>query len=591
MPSPISSGTPPSAPRSEARDPFAAQVRLSRMHTRLVPMRSDGVGYSIDPAASGWFALPVSRGFAGYGLGRALGLLLDAMRGLSALNETTSESGEPFAHGEFTPLQLRVDPLGVCRLVPLTTRHYVSEYVAPPRASLGFLSPERLIAEKVGLRADVFSAGVLLWEALAGRRLIEADRAEVIVERLLSRKIRVPALPPQLDWATPLKVEVERALSVNQQRRFADCAEFSEVILRLVQDRVARHDEIAAFFATNFDASASGPGCQPVSPNPGSVFGEVPTANRGATIRMLPAVSLTPARSAAMPNEAGPPRHTTLKMNVTLKMPRVPLPLLDDQAADIIAPPAPWAPPALGAARPASPPLPLPSIPPARRSSPPPLPHLRRKQPSLPPPLPVAPSAPESLPGSTSPAPPLLELEEPEACAPAEPRVATQSPPELTLTTPVPTQLSLLHASSSATSFPPTATEPPPEPASVSSRKWPLTTLAVGLALVTAAAAAKKIAGEAAHASTASARSAAGLVASTAIGGSTSSAARARAELPHVRPSEDEAGDHAVPENRLPVQAATATPSAERSAAPASRPPVNRSAATGALPLGKDYGI
>jgi eukaryotic-like serine/threonine-protein kinase len=101
--------------------------------------------------------------------------LLDAMRGPSALNETTTESGESFAHGECTPMQFRVDSLGVCRLVPLTPRHYVSEYEAPPREALGFLSPERLIAEKVGLRADVFSAGVLLWEALAGRRLIDGD--------------------------------------------------------------------------------------------------------------------------------------------------------------------------------------------------------------------------------------------------------------------------------------------------------------------------------------------------------------------------------------------------------------------------------
>src|SRR4051794_27165108 len=106
--------------RAEKRDPFAAQMRLSHRHTRLVPMQRNGVGYAIDPAAAKWFELPLSRGFAGYGLRRALRLLLDAMAGLSALNETTDESGQAFAHGEFTPLQFRVDPLGVCRLVPLT---------------------------------------------------------------------------------------------------------------------------------------------------------------------------------------------------------------------------------------------------------------------------------------------------------------------------------------------------------------------------------------------------------------------------------------------------------------------------------------
>ncbi|MEI9951045.1 MAG: hypothetical protein WDO74_19230 [Pseudomonadota bacterium] len=222
-------------------------------------MRRSGSGYSIEPATADWFELPASRGFAGYGLGRALGLLLDAMRGLSALHETNALSGEPFAHGEFAPLHFRVDPLGVCRLVPLTTRHYVSEDVPPPQAALGFLSPERLIAEKVGVRADVFSAGVLLWEALSGRRLTEEHSVEAIIERLLSRTLRVPPLPPQLAWATPLKLEVERALSVNQQRRFADCQEFSAAIRRVAQDRVASHQEIAAFFAALREPSLSPP--------------------------------------------------------------------------------------------------------------------------------------------------------------------------------------------------------------------------------------------------------------------------------------------------------------------------------------------
>jgi len=277
-------------------------------------MRRTGTGYSIDPATSDWLELPASRGFAGYGLGRALGLLLDAMQGLSALNETATASGERFAHGEFAPLQFRVDPLGVCRLVPLTTRHYISEDVPPPRATLGFLSPERLTADKVGVRADVFSAGVLLWEALAGRRLTDEASSEVTAQRLLGQKLLVPPLPPQLAWATPLKVEVERALSLNQQRRFADCAEFSAVILRLARDRVASHAEIAAFFAANLQPS---PSSAPAS--------HERLVTRGATLKMPPVpASADPAsNSGAAAGVAR--RHDTLKMNVTLSMAQVPL--------------------------------------------------------------------------------------------------------------------------------------------------------------------------------------------------------------------------------------------------------------------------
>ena len=297
--------------RLEADDPFAEQLRLSSVHTRLVPMRQIGVGYSIDPASAGWFVLPASRGFAGYGLGRALRLLLDVTQGLSALHATSAVNGEPFAHGEFAPLHFRVDSLGVCRLVPLTTRHYVSEYVPAPRAALGFLSPERLIAEKVGVRADVFSVGVLLWEALAGRRLTELHSSEAILKCFLNQSLRVPPLPPQLAWATPLKAQAERALSVNQQRRFADCAELSATILSVAHDHLASHSEIVAFFSAMAKPSPGSP--PPMSSSPPS---SIPSSHerliaaRGTTLRM-PSRVLTPPSTRA-PLLRSPPRATPL---------------------------------------------------------------------------------------------------------------------------------------------------------------------------------------------------------------------------------------------------------------------------------------
>jgi hypothetical protein len=592
MPPLLPSERPASASRSETQDPFAAQLRLSRMHTRLVPMQRIGLGYAIDPAAAGWFELPASRGFAGYGLARALGLLLDAMRGLSALSETVTEAGEVFAHGEFNPLHFRVDPLGVCRLVPLTARHYESEYVAPPRAALGFLSPERLIAEKVGLRADVFSAGVLLWEALAGRRLMEADRADVILERLFSRKIRVPPLPPQLAWATPLKAEVERALSVNQQHRFADCAEFSDVILRLVQDRVASHDEVAAFFRSNFDA----------------------------TVKMLPAVALGSATPrAARGDDSAPQRHTTLKMNVTLRMAHVPLPLFDDQppptaaASAAISAPTPTSTPApspISAPTPslALPPLPAshlprrmspPPLPPAGRSSPPPLPPLPAR-PTRPPPLPSLTQAPRSslpsqhlpvlmpapVPEPTLPAPLMLEFEQPEADAGGPAAAAT---PDRGTTTPVPTQISFLHPST-VSSIAPTTTEAAPNPPSLARQNRSLPALvAVVVTLIAGATAALKI------------------TVSQATPTSTSSATtgvqrRIPAALGAPASTITDSPGHAAPADTLlstepnrgfapPARAPELTPNSAHSIVPGLRMPSTRPAPSSTLPRGKDYGI
>jgi len=259
--------------RPESADPFAMQLALSRVHARLVPMQRDELGYSLDPVAANWLALPADRGFAGYGLGRALRMLLDVLRGLTALHDTFDAGGVDFAHGEVALTQLRVDGDGVCRLVPLTARHSAPQSL-PALEALGYLAPERLLGESVDARADVFSAGVLLWEALAGRRLFNETVADVIVDRLMGEKLQMPQLPPELAWAIPLKSIAARSLSVDPHQRFADCAELATAISIVARDRVVTHAEIASFFGPQLRSLGSVAQQRPV-PSRSSTFPSV----------------------------------------------------------------------------------------------------------------------------------------------------------------------------------------------------------------------------------------------------------------------------------------------------------------------------
>ena len=259
--------------RPESADPFAMQLALSRVHARLVPMQLGERGYALDPSAEGWFELPAGRGFAGYGLARALRMLLDVLRGLTALHDTFDAEGINFAHGEVALTHLRVDNEGVCRLVPLAARHSAADS-RPPVEALGHLAPERLLGEPVDARADVFSAGVLLWEALAGRRLFSETSSEAIIDRLMGEKLQMPQLPPELAWAIPLKSIAARALSVDPYQRFADCAELATAIAIVARERVATHAEITGFFGPNLRSSGSVAQPRPV-PSRSSTFPSV----------------------------------------------------------------------------------------------------------------------------------------------------------------------------------------------------------------------------------------------------------------------------------------------------------------------------
>ncbi|HET7545467.1 MAG TPA: hypothetical protein VFK05_36620 [Polyangiaceae bacterium] len=250
-------------------------------------MQRDELGYTLDPSARGWLELPAAAGLAGYGLGRALRMLLDVLRGLTALHDTFDAQGVNFVHGEVALTQFRVDSEGVCRLVPLTSRH--SSPDSRPRVEvLGYLAPERLLGEPVDVRADVFSAGVLLWEALAGRRLFSETSTDAIIDRLMGEKLPMPQLPPELAWAIPLKSIAARALSVDPYQRFADCAELATAIAIVARERVASHGEIAAFFG-------------PQMPSGGSVAQPRPVPTRSST---FPSVSLpvAPASVSAPPS-------------------------------------------------------------------------------------------------------------------------------------------------------------------------------------------------------------------------------------------------------------------------------------------------
>ena len=288
---------------------FSAQLELTRIHPALAPMREVSGGYALDTAAaSGWVALSSSRGLAGYGLSRALRILLDLLAGLTALHETQTEAGAGFVHGELSPAFVRVDQQGIARLVPLAPWHFSADS-APLPEHLGHVAPERLLGDEVDRRADVFSAGVLLWEALAGRRLFEDHSVDQIVVRLLGGKIQVPALPPELSWAIPLKAVAMRALSVDPAQRFADCPELAFAIEAVTRGRVASHAQVAAHFALRERSPSSLPPRLPGVP----VFEQEFRSSHKSSLSALvaPRLSVTPSPSELESAPEARPRRRT----------------------------------------------------------------------------------------------------------------------------------------------------------------------------------------------------------------------------------------------------------------------------------------
>jgi serine/threonine-protein kinase len=104
------------------------------------------------------------------------------------------------------------------------------------------MAPEQIREMDVDRRADVFSAGVVLFEALANTRLFGAENALATMRRVLTDPPPDPAKYPSIPG--PLHAVVAKALSHDRDARFADCAELAAAIAQRYAP--ATHGEVAA---------------------------------------------------------------------------------------------------------------------------------------------------------------------------------------------------------------------------------------------------------------------------------------------------------------------------------------------------------
>jgi len=214
----------------ELQLPSIASLRaiaaLKSPHLALVRPARIGLGFESAGANQKTLA-EVEEVLGGQGrisLPYALRWLLDAMTGLGVLHRTLS-----FVHGEVQPEHIVLGDDGVGRLIPVVRAHWVrGEQRAPER--LYYLAPEKLLGDRVDVRADVFSLGVLLWEALAGQRMLEAHNPDDIIARLMSGGIPRARAPESEAWTEPLAEIAERAIAVDPGRRFASVAEMSNTL-------------------------------------------------------------------------------------------------------------------------------------------------------------------------------------------------------------------------------------------------------------------------------------------------------------------------------------------------------------------------
>ena len=124
-------------------------------------------------------------------------IVIDSLRGLHAAHELRDASGEllNLVHRDVSPQNILIGVDGSARLVDFgiakaRDRIFFTQG-AELRGKLPYMAPEQLRDEPVDRRADIWAAGVVLWEALTGRRLFAADNPGATIQKILA-----PSPPP-----------------------------------------------------------------------------------------------------------------------------------------------------------------------------------------------------------------------------------------------------------------------------------------------------------------------------------------------------------------------------------------------------------
>ena len=167
----------------------------------------------------------------------AVRVVVDALRGLHAAHELRDDGDRllDVVHRDVSPHNVLVGVDGAARItdfgVARAIAHGATTATGVLKGKIGYMAPEQLRAEPADRRADVFAAGVVLWEALTGQRLFRGQTPTETMSLVLSGPVHPPSMLAD-DVPRELDEVVLRALARDTGTRFPTTAAFADALER-----------------------------------------------------------------------------------------------------------------------------------------------------------------------------------------------------------------------------------------------------------------------------------------------------------------------------------------------------------------------
>jgi eukaryotic-like serine/threonine-protein kinase len=169
----------------------------------------------------------------------AASIVSGVLLGLHAAHEARDARGVPLnmVHRDVSPHNVLVGADGMARLLDFgvakangRAQHLTRQ--GHIKGKLGYMAPEQLAGDPVTRESDVYSAAVVLWEALTGRKLFEGSNQAIAIKRASPSHIEPPSkfrpdVTPEMDAV------VLKGLAWERHERFSTAREMAAEIERI----------------------------------------------------------------------------------------------------------------------------------------------------------------------------------------------------------------------------------------------------------------------------------------------------------------------------------------------------------------------
>lgn len=186
-----------------------------------------------------------------------VGIVMQCAEGLHHAHELVSKDGQPLdvVHRDVSPPNILITAEGVVKMLDFGVAKArgatQKTRTGTVKGKNSYMSPEQILGEVVDRRSDVFSLGIVLWEALASKRLFNKETDFLTFKAIT--KAEIPDVQNlRSDVSDALASVLNKALALTREERYATAKEFGDALADALGGAQAGDEAIGGYIREVF---------------------------------------------------------------------------------------------------------------------------------------------------------------------------------------------------------------------------------------------------------------------------------------------------------------------------------------------------